>query len=214
MLMAVMAACGRGRDDMFKVLEVLKMFEMCKHYPKCEKLHDGTEVVLRLMVEEDQRALFEFFQRVPKEDRLFLRDDVSDPKTIQAWANELDYDRVLPLLALIDGKVVGDATLHRRQGGWTAHVGRVRLVVDPQYRQRGLGTLLIRELVEIGKGLELDRLVVELTGTQQAALSAFRHLGFARVAVLNQHIKDQAGRPQDLVIMINDLVDTPEIVSF
>ena len=57
------------------------------------------------MVKEDQRALFQFFQRVPKEDRLFLRDDVSSPKTIQAWVDGLNYNRVLPLLALVDGKI-------------------------------------------------------------------------------------------------------------
>jgi ribosomal protein S18 acetylase RimI-like enzyme len=90
----------------------------------------------------------------------------------------------------------------------------MRLVVDPQYRQKGLGTLLVTELLEIGKGLKLERLVAEMLGTQQAALSAFRHLGFERAAVLYQHVKDQAGRPQDLVIMVNDLVETPEVVSF
>ena len=187
---------------------------MFKQYPRSAKLQDGTEVTLRMMVKDDERSLCEFFQRVPKEDRLFLRDDVSNPATIRAWAAELNFDRVLPLLALADGKVVGDATLHRRQHDWTRHVGRMRLVVDPQYRQKGLGTLLVKELVEIGKGLKLERLVAEVMGTQQAALSAFRHLGFERVAVLYQHVKDQAGRAQDLVIMINDLVAMPEIVSF
>ena len=187
---------------------------MVKHYPKYEKLRDGTEVVVRLMVKEDQGALSEFFQKVPQEDRLFLRDDVADPATIRAWVDGLNYDRVLPVLALSDGKVIGDATLHRRERGWARHIGRVRLVIDPDYREKGLGTLLIRELVEIAKGLKLERLVVELMGTQQAALSAFRHLGFERVAVLHQHVKDQRGRPQDLVIMIHDLMETPETVSF
>lgn len=187
---------------------------MVKHYPKHEKLRDGTEVVVRLMVKEDQRALFEFFQKVPQEDRLFLRDDVSDPATIRAWVDGLNYDRVLPVLALADGEVIGDATLHRRERGWARHVGTVRLVIHPDYREKGLGTLLIRELVDIAKGLKLERLVVELMGTQQAALSAFRHLGFEREAIVYQHVKDQAGRPQDLVIMIHDLMEMPEPVSF
>lgn len=187
---------------------------MFDEYPKWAKLQDGTEVVLRLMVKEDEHPLFQFFQRVPKEDRLFLRDDVSHPATVRAWADGLNYDRVLPLLALINGKVVGDATLHRRHHDWTRHVGRLRLVVDPQYRQKGLGTLLVTELMEIGKRLKLERLIVELMGTQHAALLALRHLSFERVAVLHQHVKDQAGRPQDLVIMVKDLVETPEIVSF
>jgi RimJ/RimL family protein N-acetyltransferase len=187
---------------------------MFTQYPKRAKLHDGTEVILRLMAKDDQRSLYEFFQRVPREDRLFLRDDVSDPKTVQAWAEGLDTDRVLPLLALAGGKIVGDATLHRRRHDWTRHVGRIRLVVDPEYRHKGLGTLLVKELVEVGKRLKLERLVAEVMGTQQAALAAFRHLGFERGAVLHQHVKDQGGRPQDLVIMIHDLTEPPEVVSF
>lgn len=187
---------------------------MLKQYPKRAKLQDGTEVILRLMVKDDERALFEFFQRVSKEDRLFLRENVADPKTVRAWAEGLNYDRVLPLLALINGHVIGDATLHQRHHGWTQHVGRIRLVVAPSHRQKGLGTLLVAELIEIAKGLNLERLVVELMGTQHAALLALRHLGFEREAVLYQHVKDQAGRPQDLVIMGKDLVETPEVISF
>jgi ribosomal protein S18 acetylase RimI-like enzyme len=93
-------------------------------------------------------------------------------------------------------------------------LGKARLVIDPQYRQKGLGSLLVKELIEIGKGLKLERLVVELTGGQQAALVAFRHLGFERAAVLYRHVKDRAGRPQDLVILIRDLEEEPEPISF
>ncbi len=187
---------------------------MFKRYPKRAKLSDRTQVTLRLMVKKDQQALHQFFQRVSKEDRLFLRDDVSKPATIQSWVDELDYERVLPLLALADGKVIGDATLHRRAIGWTRHLGKVRLVIDPEYRQKGLGSLLIKELIEIAKGLKLERVVVELMGSQQAALAAFRHFGFERAAVLYHHVKDRAGRPQDLVIMIHDLEEVPEPISF
>ena len=187
---------------------------MFKRYPKRAKLSDRTQVTLRLMVKKDQQALYEFFQRVSKEDRLFLRDDVSKPATIQSWVDELDYERVLPLLALADGKVIGDATLHRRAIGWTRHLGKVRLVIDPEYRQKGLGSLLIKELIEIARGVKLERVVVELMGSQQAALAAFRHFGFERAAVLHHHVKDRAGRPQDFVIMIHDLEEVPEPISF
>ena len=187
---------------------------MFKRYPKRAKLEDRTQVSLRLMVKKDQQALYEFFQRVPREDRLFLRDDVSKPATIQSWVDDLDYSRILPLLALADGRVVGDATLHRRALGWTRHLGKVRVVTDPAYRQKGLGSLLIRELIEIGRGLRLERLVVELMGSQHAALAAFRRLGFERAAVLYHHVKDRAGRPQDLVILIHDLEEEPEPISF
>lgn len=183
-------------------------------YPKLAKLIDGMDVTLRLMGKSDQQILYEFFQRVPEDERVFFREDVSKPGTVLSWVEELDYERVLPLLALVEGRVVGDGTLHRQPVGWTHHLATLRLVIDPQCRQKGLGSLLIKELMQIGKSLKLERLVVELMGSQQPALAAFRHLGFDRAAVLHRHVKDRAGRPQDLVIMIHDLEEAPGPVSF
>jgi ribosomal protein S18 acetylase RimI-like enzyme len=187
---------------------------MFKRYPRRTKLLDGTPVTLRPMVKKDERALYDFFQRVPREDRLFLRDDVSKLSTIRAWVDELDYERVLPLLAVADGAVIGDATLHRRPLGWTRHLAKIRIVIDPGFRRKGLGSLLIQELIEVGRGLKLERLVMELMGSQQAALEAFRRFGFERAAVLSRHVKDRAGRPQDLVFMIYDLEGEPELLAF
>jgi ribosomal protein S18 acetylase RimI-like enzyme len=165
-------------------------------------------------VKKDERALFDFFQRVPREDRLFLKEDVSKLSTIRSWVDALDYERILPLLALTDGSVIGDGTLHRRPLGWTRHLGKIRMVIDPEYRRKGLGSLLIQELIEIGRGLKLERLVMELMSSQHAALEAFRRFGFERAAVLPRHVKDRAGRPQDLVFMIYDLEGEPELLAF
>lgn len=178
---------------------------MFEGYPKLAKLTDQTVVTLRLMTKNDQQILVDFFQRIPEDDRIFFRDDISKSCTVLSWIEELDCERVLPLLALVDGRVVGDATLHRQPIGWTHHLGRVRLTIDPQFRRKGLGGLLIGELIRIGKGLKLERLVVELMGGQRPALTALRRIGFEQAAVLPRHVKDRLGRPQDLVIMIHDL---------
>lgn len=84
----------------------------------------------------------------PEEDRYYLKDDVTSPKLIQRWAEEPDYDRALPLLARVDGKVVADGSLHRTRTRTTGrrHVGKVRILVTPAYRHHGLGTTLMREL--------------------------------------------------------------------
>ena len=39
-------------------------------------------MTLRPMVTEDQEALLAFFQRIPADDRLYLRDDVISPERI------------------------------------------------------------------------------------------------------------------------------------
>jgi hypothetical protein len=74
-------------------------------------------MTIRPMVPEDQDALLDFFRSIPPEDRFSLKDNVTDPTIIARWAQTLDYSRVLPLLAFLDGTIVGDGTLHHRHAG-------------------------------------------------------------------------------------------------
>ena len=187
---------------------------MLTAYPKKVRLQSGTSVTVRPMVEEDADKLYAFFSRVPREDRLFLRDDVSIRDVIDSWTQELDYEKVLPLVAEVGGNIVGDATLHRRTFGWTSHVGKVRLVIDKDYRGKGLGTVLIEELIDIAKKAGLEQLVAELMSNQTGALSAFKRLGFEKEAVFFNYVKDQMGEERNLVVMIKNLRIEPAMVLF
>jgi hypothetical protein len=108
-------------------------------YPKENILSDGTKVVLRPMVSRDEESLLEFFLRVPEEDRYFLKEDVTSPAVIRRWVEFMDYERVLPLLAIVDGDIVADASLHRRRAMGRRHSGEIRIVVDPAYSWEGPG---------------------------------------------------------------------------
>lgn len=187
---------------------------MVSGYPKTVRLQTGMTVTIRPMTKEDTEQLYAFFARVPREDRLFLRDDVSRRDVIDAWARELDYDKVLPLVAEVGEKIVGDATLHRRKGGWTSHVGKVRIVIDKDYRAKGLGTLLLEELIAFARKAGLELLVAEVMANQTTALAAFKNLGFEKEAVLFNHVKDQAGKEHNLVVMIKNLLTEPVPVLF
>jgi ribosomal protein S18 acetylase RimI-like enzyme len=185
-----------------------------KGYPKTVRLQTGTEVTLRPMVREDAGKLHDFFTRVPREDRLFLREDVSIRDVTDAWANELDYERVLPLLAEVGANIVGDATLHRRAFGWTSHIGKVRVVIDKDYRGKGLGTIMLEELVSIAKAARLEQLVAELIADQTAAIASFRRLGFEKEATFYNYVKDQTGEPRNLVVMNKNLQIEPAVILF
>jgi len=187
---------------------------MLDGYPKKVQLQAGTIVTIRPMVKEDAGKLYAFFTRVPREDRLFLRDDVSKRDVINLWARELDYEKILPLLAEVDENIVGDATLHRRKAGWTSHVGTVRIVIDKDYRGKGLGTLLIEELINIAKKAGLELLVAELMENQTGAIAAFKNLGFAQEAFLHNYVKDQVGGDHNLVVLIRRLPVELEPVTF
>lgn len=182
---------------------------MLSGYPKTVRIQTGTDITVRPMVKEDADRLYAFFNRVPIGDRVFLRDDVSKREVIDAWARDLDYERVFPLLAEVGDNIVGDATLHRRGRGWASHVGKMRILVDIDYRDKGLGTILILEVITLAKKAGLERLVVEIMDSQKVALDAFKNLGFEKEAVLAKFVKDQEGREHDLVVMVRNLVGEP-----
>ena len=174
-------------------------------YSKEGVLKDGTRVMLRPMVKEDREKLLAFFRGLDEKDLLFLRSDVRDPAVIDRWVNNIDYRRAFPLLAEVDGRIVGDATLHMRQMGWKRHLGNVRVVVAKDYQDRGLGTLLINELVELAEEFGLEKLVAEIHLQAQGAMKVFKRAGFSVKAVFEDLVKDITGRNSDLVVMVCDV---------
>ena len=175
-------------------------------YPKELTLDDGQTVTVRPLRPGDQAALLAFFRAIPAEDRWWLREDVSDPAVIRRWITDLDYDRVLPLIALTDSTIVADATLHRRGFGARHHIGEVRVVVAPAYRGRGLGYTLLVELTEIATAAGLARLEAEIIArAQSGALEAVEQIGFERVAVIPDHLVGPDDRPHDLLYLVYHL---------
>ncbi len=171
-------------------------------YPKQIRLRDGARLTFRPMVREDADRLWDFFRRIPPEDKMYFREDVSNKETVQRWADHLDYHSILPILALEGDRVVGDATLHRNRAGWKQRVGTIRIQIAPDFRQRGLGTAMIREMRHLGEKSALRNLLAEAVEEQQAAIRAFEKMGFARMAVYPNFVNDQKGRLHNLVVLV------------
>lgn len=174
-------------------------------YQKETKLKDGTKVLLRPMVAEDQDALYEFFKAVSEEEARYLRDDVKSRLLIESWAKNLDYSRTLPILAIKDEIIIADATINRRRSGWKWHLGTVRIFVHKDYRNRGLGELMVDELARIAYRLGIEKLILEIPDTNTAVINAFTKAGFHRAAVIPNMAKDRQNMPVDLAVMMKDV---------
>ncbi len=87
-----------------------------------------------------------------------LRDDVTDPEVIENWIFDLDYDRVLPLIVLDGDQIVANGTLQFNPIGWTKHQGEIRITCDPKYREKGLATILVENLMQIAVDFDLQQL--------------------------------------------------------
>ena len=175
-------------------------------YQKEGVLKDGTRVILRPMVKEDREKLLDFFQRVDDRDVMFSRNDVRDPATIDNWVNHIDYRSVYPLLAEVDGRIVGNATLHMRKVGWKRHLGNVRILVAKEFQSRGLGTLMVNELIDLAAEFGLEKLIAEIHLLSHAGLATFKKAGFSAKAVFEDLVEDPSGQKGDLVVMMCDVL--------
>ncbi|ROR02979.1 GNAT family N-acetyltransferase [Desulfosoma caldarium] len=168
-------------------------------------LKDGTPVNVRLMTREDGDALYRFFHNLTDDELLYVRHNVRDPHVVQQWVNNLDYRRVLPLLAWVKNEIVADVTLHLIPHGWKRHIGEVRTVVSPKYQNKGLATLMLNELVALASEIGLEKLWAEIPLDSPAAIRAFRNAGFGCKAVIEGLVKDIHQRNVDILIMVCDV---------
>ena len=178
-----------------------------EEYPKTIELTDGIMVTLELLTDNDLDALIKFFQHLPEKDRLYLRSDITDPENVRRRFGNPDYDNMFPIIARVNGEIMGIATIFRAAFGWMRNLGEVRICIAPESQKRGLSTLLVREIFFQALKMGIYKLQAELMDTQKAAITAFNHLGFKQEALLPKHVTDIKGVRRDLVIMTLDVED-------
>ncbi len=183
-------------------------------YPKEIALRDGARLVFRPMVRDDADPLREFFRQIPAEDKMYFREDVDSKEVIERWAETLDYGVVFPLLAFEGDRIVGDSTLHRETTGWKQRVGTLRIQIATDFRHRGLGTAMIREMRALGEKTALRHMVAEVIEEQHGAIRAFEKLGFERAAVYRNFVNDQKGRLHNLVVLVYSMRHSDDELNF
>ena len=182
---------------------------MPERFPMEAAMRDGTRLLVRPLRREDTAGLYDFFQRLPLEARKAAWDDIGDRELIESWGENIDFDKVFPLLAIDGTKIVAEATLHRRKGGPLRLVGRIKWMIDPEYRGRGLGTLMIQEFVRIATNRGLRHLVCMLiTDLERDAVQTLEEIGFTGYHV-PEYGTDPSGHQHDMVMMVMRLPDGP-----
>lgn len=174
-------------------------------FPKEIKLKDGSKCRLRPLRKDDEKEFHAFFQAIPERERMFIKHRVTDPAVIRDWCHNIDLGRNLPLLAIMGGEIVADATLHQQLGGWRRHIGRVSVLVHPKFRNRGLARALVAEIIQIARDNGLEKVEAEFIGEQDAAVKMFALLGFSQLVRLEDYVKDMQAISHDYILMGLDL---------
>ena len=176
-----------------------------REYPRTVKLDDNTEITLRLMTASDADRIMAFARALPEQDLLFLRADITDPRIVAQWVQNIAAERTVTVIAEAGANLAGYVSLHYNQVTWQRHLGEIRIQVGLPYRSHGLGRLLAGEIFGVARDLGLRKIVAQMTVEQKGAIATFERLGFHPEALLQDFVIDRTGRTHDRVVMSYDV---------
>ena len=178
-------------------------------YRQIITLSDGARVLLRPLNSEDKQGLIDLFKAVSPEDLRYMRHQVNDPNLIEEWVDDLDYDNVLPLVAVVNEIIVGSATLHLNEGP-ARHRAEVRIYLAKEIRRRGVGSRMIQALIDLAKRRNIYMIEARIINEQATVIRAFQNLGFVRKCTLDDYFILPDGELRDVAHLILRLRDSGE----
>lgn len=175
-------------------------------YPKECVLKEGGEAVIRPLKADDEPLLQRFYAEIPEKDRWYMRYDVRKPEIVRNWIRGIETGLIRSIVAMCGDDIVAHASLHMRGFGSTKHVGRLRIMVAPEFRHKRLGTWMLLDLIQLAMDLGLTDLRSDfVVGVEDSAIEAARKLDFFEMAVLKGYAMDAEGNRHDLMIMVKQL---------
>jgi L-amino acid N-acyltransferase YncA len=170
------------------------------NYRKMTTLPNGLHVTVRLLMPADRDGLLALFTCATKDDLQYFRDDVTNRELVSSWAEHVDIHRVVPLVAQVGGRIVGQGTLHRGRG-YNRHISEVRIFVCREFRGRGVGTALIQGIIDVAKLIGLHHVFTLVVSSRPQDIRAFEGLSFRTEGILHDRFMDAEGNTYDMIEM-------------
>jgi RimJ/RimL family protein N-acetyltransferase len=180
-------------------------------YRKFVPLKNQKRVMLRFLNEGDRQNLFSLFQTASDEDLRFCQHDLKDLNLLDHWLDHINSPRLLPLAAvdLENNELIAAGTLLR--GKHTAnHIGEIKLFIAKPFRNLGLGSTLVDELLLLAVQQNLHWIKAEVVVDQKQMIRALRNKGFQIRANLDDFFMRKGGMTHDVALMMRALNQEPD----
>lgn len=177
------------------------MLDQLSKYRQVVMLADGTRILIRPLMPEDKNALIALFEPLGPEDLKYLRSDVHNRELVASWVDNLDYRKVVPLVAVSNDRIVGDTTLHFRTGP-ERHISDIRIFLPKEFRRRGLGSAMLRAAIDVARKCGLRQIIAEILAEQITPIKAFQNLGFELHTTYPDYYLMPDGEAHDVVVLI------------
>lgn len=114
------------------------------------------------------------------------------PRRIESLARE----DLLSLVAVVDGRIVGQLTLDGVTGvSWLG----MRILAD--HRGLGIGSAMMGEAIAWARTKDLDKIALHVWPHNDRAIALYQKFGFEREGYLRKHFRRRSGEAWDTVAM-------------
>ena len=169
------------------------------------QLKDGRMVIFDELKEQDLRELIEVHNSVIEEGLYFHRNEgLPNLETAREWYQNHIKAGLFYLAMRVNRELVGGATIEPGPGK-ASHVAYFGIYLKRQFRSIGIGTRLIKRIIEIAqqKGFEIIKLTVFQTNRQ--AFRLYKKFGFREIGRIKGGVKLLDGTYTDEIIMVLNL---------
>jgi acetyltransferase len=137
----------------------------------------GEPLTIRAILPEDENGLIDLVRLSSHEDvRFRFRGSVRElPHAWAARLSQIDYDREMALVALAGASVLGVARLAADPEGEAAEFA---LLVRSDHHRRGIGTLLMTDLLAYARSRNLKRMWGDVMWSNTTMIKLMKGLGF------------------------------------
>ena len=142
---------------------------------------DGMRVEFRPCQSGDTEMLWEMFSTLSDNSV----SNLIPPFTIEricGWTSNIDYEKVLAIVALVKKEsrqhIIGDASLIFNANEDSKHKAHLGIAVHDKYQNKGIGTALLKHLLNIAKMKNIKKVWLEVATNNNIAIHLYKKLGF------------------------------------
>jgi RimJ/RimL family protein N-acetyltransferase len=173
----------------------------CRTVYKIIKFTDGRTATLDWLEEDDLPDLVEALNSVIREDKFLLVNiEIIDVEEEREWFERSTKAGMLYLVARVDGKVVGGASIHPFTGK-RSHVAEFGIFIHDGFRNMGLGTELTKTFIEIARKSRFEIIQLSVYTTNERAFHVYKKCGFKECGKLTRDVKFADGTYSDRILM-------------
>jgi RimJ/RimL family protein N-acetyltransferase len=150
-------------------------------------LRDGRRCRIRHMTEEDLPQVIRCINSVARERVYIASEGISDPERYRRlfWEPVL-AGNYISLVAVVDGKVVGDSTLQIGTPSKRRHTAYIGTLLVKPFRGLGIGTAMMTTATGIARKKGVEKLYLSAFSSNTRAIGFYRKCGFEVEAVLKK----------------------------